>query len=93
MANELIIDSAPIIQAVTEQVQSAIASAVKTLASTSKKELLTVDDAANEYGQSIFYWRRLIKEKEIPYAKLGKSVRIRRKDIEAFIEDRMIASI
>jgi excisionase family DNA binding protein len=47
--------------------------------------LLNVDQAAERLGTSPRFIRRLIAERRIPYAKLGKHVRIDTADLEAFV--------
>jgi excisionase family DNA binding protein len=47
--------------------------------------LLNVDQAAERLGTSPRFIRRLIAERRIPYAKLGKHVRIDTADLDAFV--------
>jgi excisionase family DNA binding protein len=47
--------------------------------------LLTVDQAAERFGTSTRFVRRLIAERRIPFTKLGRHVRLDTADIEAFI--------
>lgn len=54
------------------------------------KQLLSVDEAAKEYGQTPSYWRKQVYNRSIPFVKMGKSVKLRRKDIEAFIAARTV---
>ena len=49
-------------------------------------ELLTVDEAAERLGTRVRFVRRLIAEHRISYIKVGRYVRISRKDLEAFIQ-------
>ena len=47
--------------------------------------LLTVDQAAERFGTSTRFVRRLIAEHRIPFTKLGRHVRLDTADINAFI--------
>jgi excisionase family DNA binding protein len=47
--------------------------------------LLTVDQAAERFGTSTRFVRRLIAERRIPFTKLGRHVRLDTADIDAFI--------
>ena len=48
--------------------------------------LLTVDEAALQLGTSPRFVRRLIAERRIAFAKLGKHVRLDSSDLDAFID-------
>ncbi|WP_298321677.1 helix-turn-helix domain-containing protein [Haloactinopolyspora sp.] len=50
-------------------------------------EMLTVAQAAAAMGMSPRYVRRLIAERRIAFHRLGRSVRIARADVRAFIDD------
>jgi excisionase family DNA binding protein len=47
--------------------------------------LLTVDQAAERLGTSPRFIRRLIAERRIAFAKLGKHIRIDSADLDAFV--------
>jgi excisionase family DNA binding protein len=47
--------------------------------------LLTVEAAADELGTPVRFVRRLIAERRIRFHKIGKYVRIDRRDLEAFV--------
>ena len=47
--------------------------------------LLTVDQAAERLGTSPRFIRRLVAERRIAFAKLGKHVRIDSADLDAFV--------
>ncbi len=49
-------------------------------------ELLTVEEVAERLGTRVRFVRRLIAEHRIAYIKVGRYVRISRKDLEAFIQ-------
>lgn len=48
-------------------------------------KLLTVEEAAERLGTSVRFVRRLVFERRIAYAKLGRHVRIATSDLDAFI--------
>jgi excisionase family DNA binding protein len=48
-------------------------------------KLLTVEEAADQLGTSVRFIRRLIAERRIAYAKLGRHIRIAQDDLDAFI--------
>jgi excisionase family DNA binding protein len=48
-------------------------------------ELLTVEEVARQLGTKARFVRRLTAERRIPYIKVGRYVRITRKDLEAFL--------
>jgi excisionase family DNA binding protein len=48
-------------------------------------KLLSVEEAAERLGTSVRFVRRLIFERRIAYAKLGRHVRIDPADLDAFI--------
>ena len=50
------------------------------------ERLLTVEEAADRLGTSVRFVRRLVFERRIAYAKLGRHVRIASRDLDAFIE-------
>lgn len=53
--------------------------------------LLTVDDVADRLGVSVTYVRRrLIFERRLPYIKLGSKVRVGERDLEEFIESKVV---
>lgn len=47
--------------------------------------LLTTQQASKLYGQSTGYWKKQIFERNIKFYKMGKSVKLRKNDIENFI--------
>ncbi len=47
--------------------------------------LLTVDDAADYLAVSPGYVRRLVRERRITYVKVGKFIRFRPADLEAWL--------
>jgi excisionase family DNA binding protein len=53
--------------------------------------LLTVDQAAERLGTSPRFIRRLVAERRIAFAKLGKHVRIASADLDAFVAARRVA--
>jgi excisionase family DNA binding protein len=49
------------------------------------RELLRVEEAAEVMGMSARHVRRLVAERRIAFHKLGRSVRLDRADVEAYI--------
>jgi excisionase family DNA binding protein len=49
-------------------------------------DLLTVEQVAERLNTPVRFVRRLVAERRIPFTKLGRYVRIRREDVEAFVE-------
>ena len=52
---------------------------------TSSGDLLTVEQAADYLNITAHFVRRLIRERRIPFLKVGRLVRLRRTDIEAYL--------
>jgi len=50
------------------------------------KKYLTVDEAAEYLGTGVRFVRRIIAERRIPFHKVGKYVRLKIDDLEAFAE-------
>ena len=48
-------------------------------------QLLTPQEAAERLGTSLRFVRRLVFQRRIPYAKVGRHVRIATSDLDAFI--------
>ena len=84
------VDIHTLLDELVEEVKMAVRQEMRKLNTPAKKELLTQSEAAKEYGMTESYWRKQIFHRFIPYVKMGKSVRLRRKDIEAFIEENKI---
>jgi len=51
----------------------------------SKEKLLTVDQAADRWGTSVHFPRRLIRERRITFVRIGRHVRIPESAVEAWI--------
>jgi excisionase family DNA binding protein len=51
----------------------------------SSGDLLTVEQAADYLNITEHFMRRLIRERRIPFLKVGRLVRLRRTDIEAYL--------
>ena len=51
--------------------------------------LLTVSDAANRLAVSVKTIRRLIDCGELPFVPIGRAIRIRPDDLQAFVEKRV----
>lgn len=52
---------------------------------TTSGDLLTVEQAADYLNITDHFVRRLIRERRIPFLKVGRLVRFRRADIEAYL--------
>ena len=52
---------------------------------TTSRSLLSVEEAAEVMGMSARHVRRLVAERRIAFHKLGRSVRIARADIDAYV--------
>ncbi len=52
---------------------------------TSTGDLFTVEQAADYLNITEHFMRRLIRERRIPFLKVGRLVRLRRTDIEAYL--------
>lgn len=55
------------------------------------KKYLSVNEVAHEYGNSPGFWRKRVFLKQIPYVKAGRSVKIRREDLDAWHATRLVA--
>lgn len=53
-------------------------------------ELLTARETSQYYGQSEGYWKKQIFHRNINFVKMGKSVKLKKSDIEQFIADRTV---
>ncbi len=51
----------------------------------SSGDLLTVEQAADYLNITDHFMRRLIRERRIPFLKVGRLVRLRRADIDAYL--------
>ncbi|MHB8796503.1 MAG: helix-turn-helix domain-containing protein [Candidatus Nanopelagicales bacterium] len=51
----------------------------------SSGDLLTVEQAADYLNITAHFVRRLIRERRIPFLKVGRLVRLRRTDLEAYL--------
>ncbi len=58
----------------------------------SPSELLTYQQAADVLGTSPAFIERLVAQRRIAYVKLGHFVRIRRGDLDAFIQSSRVAA-
>jgi excisionase family DNA binding protein len=52
---------------------------------TTSRSLLSAEEAAEVMGMSASHVRRLVAERRIAFHKLGRSVRIARADIDAYV--------
>ena len=56
-----------------------------TTPATSSGDLLTVEQTADYLNITEHFVRRLIRERRIPFLKVGRLVRLRRTDIESYL--------
>ena len=84
------IDISQLFTTLQSEIKQIVKSELKSLTTKQPKELLTVKEVSEHYGMTISYWRKQIFNRIIPIVKMGKSVRLKRADIERFIEDNKI---
>jgi len=87
------LDIGELFESIRSELKRTVREELERLASTPKKELLTVGEVAQEFGMTESYWRKQIFHRYIPVVKMGKSVRLRRSDVEKFIEERQIDEV
>ena len=73
-----------------DEVRIAVKQELRKMGTPAKKELLTPFEVSEEFGMTESYWRKQIFHRNIPVVKMGKSVRLRRRDVEEFIENNTI---
>jgi excisionase family DNA binding protein len=61
--------------------------------SSSSGDLLTVEQAADYLNITDHFVRRLIRERRIPFLKVGRLVRLRRTDIEAYLAECAVPAV
>lgn len=54
--------------------------------------LLDINDAATQLGTTVRHLRRLVHERRIPFVKVGRLVRFRQADLDAWIENHTTAA-
>jgi predicted DNA-binding transcriptional regulator AlpA len=54
------------------------------------KELLSITDLMELSGESESAWRKRLSRRELPFIRLGSNVRIRRIDLELWLDRRTI---
>jgi excisionase family DNA binding protein len=62
-----------------------------TLEETANSEYLAITEVAKLTNMSEAFWWKQIRLKNIPYAKLGSSVRVRRSALGAWLQAREVA--
>ena len=60
---------------------------------TSTGEYLTVEQAAAYLNITDHFVRRLIRERRIPFIKVGRLVRLRRTDIDDYLAGRLVPAV
>ena len=84
------IDISQLFTTLQSEIKQIVRSELESLTTNQPKELLTVKEVSKYYGMTESYWRKQIFNRTIPIVKMGKSVRLKRADIERFIEDNKI---
>jgi excisionase family DNA binding protein len=56
-------------------------------------DLLTVEQAADYLNITEHFVRRLIRERRIPFLKVGRLVRLRRTDIDEYLASRLVPAV
>lgn len=56
-------------------------------------EYLTVEQAAEYLNITDYFVRRLIRERRIPFVKVGRLVRLRRTDIDDYLAGRHVPAV
>ena len=59
----------------------------------SRGDLLTLDQAAEYLNVTGHFIRRLTHERRLPFLKVGRLVRIRRKDLDEFLEGHLVPAV
>ena len=59
----------------------------------SSGDLLTVEQAADDLNITEHFVRRLIRERRIPFLKVGRLVRLRRTDIDEYLASRLVPAV
>ena len=50
------------------------------------RNLLTVDQAAEQLGMSVSFIRKRIQDRTLAHVKVGGSIRIKQRDIDSFVD-------
>lgn len=85
------VDIGALFDGIRTELRHTVREELERLQKSPKKELLSILEVAEEFGMTESYWRKQIFHKNIPVVKMGKSVRLRRSDVEKFIEEREVA--
>ncbi len=59
----------------------------------SSGDFLTVEQAADYLNITEHFVRRLIRERRIPFLKVGRLVRLRRTDIDEYLASRLVPAV
>lgn len=54
------------------------------------EKLMSVEELAALTSESKAVWRKRIFERQIPYVKCGRNVRVLRDDLDAWLADRLV---
>ncbi len=59
----------------------------------SSGDLLTLDQAADYLNVTGHFIRRLTHERRLPFVKVGRLVRIRRRDLDEFVQGHFVVAV
>lgn len=62
------------------------------MTATEEKRLLTLDDVCDRLQVSDATIRRLVRDGDLKVVRIGRAVRVRPEDLDAFIQDRLTAT-
>jgi len=85
-----VVDMRELLGELVDEVRRVVRDEVERIEAPNRKELLTLKETSEIYGMTVAYWKKQVLHRTIPFVKMGKSVRLKRKDIEEFINDRKI---
>jgi excisionase family DNA binding protein len=57
---------------------------------TVNKRILTLKECVEEYGVSLWFWRRMLWDGALPFIRVGRKQLLDRRDIEKFLESRKV---
>ena len=66
---------------------------MKEISNTHSKSLLTVSQAAQQYAVCERLIRRWVADREIPYHRIGRSIRLAPADLDAFVANHRVEPI
>jgi excisionase family DNA binding protein len=57
------------------------------------RDLLSIPELAREAGMSEGFWRKMIWQRKIEYAKVGRAVRVSRRAFDAYLAARRVQPV